>query len=138
MPTCYSHYHLNLPKPIRSWFPGRLVPPFVVTTGRTESLPGRVEHGVCGSLGSCGPWPGSGVGRSPFHTQPYMILPEPAAVDFRWSSFPSSPKATWYQPSIDSCPPALPAPWSCTSLGDKSQSQAKSQPLSQELAEGSG
>lgn len=51
MPTCYSVYHLNLPKPIRSWFPGHSVPPFVVTVGRAASLLGRVEPGVC-----VGPW----------------------------------------------------------------------------------
>lgn len=48
---CYSHYHLNLPKPIRSWFPGRLVPPFVVTAGRTERVCREGWGTVC-----VGPW----------------------------------------------------------------------------------
>lgn len=74
---------------------------------------------------------------APFLKQPRKILPEPA-VDFKWSSFLSSPKTTWYQPSTDSYPGARPAHCSCASLEDKSQSQARSQPLPQNLAEGSG
>ena len=137
MPMCYSHYHLNLPKPIRSWFPGRLVPPFVVTTGRTESLPGRVEHAVCGSLGSCGPRPGSVVRHGPF-PDPALYDSPRACCGLQVVKLPFQPQGHLVPASTDSCPPALPAPWSCTSLGDKSQYKARSQPLSQKLAEGSG
>jgi hypothetical protein len=98
----YSVYHLNLPKPIRSWFPGHSVPPFVVTAGWATSLLGRVEPSVCGSLGSCGPQPCSGASHSPLLTHPHTALPEPAVNHMR-SNFLSSPQATWYQPRADSC-----------------------------------